>query len=164
MGVVYLFTYLIGALLVFLGARNTIRDAFEGVELESLPIFGFGVLMILLAAILQTLVIKRRGDAGLLEKLSPLKSFLLGMAAWFVPMLVTWIQFELHMNPIYFIPWLTIIGAMAVVWAIARWVTRSHKYSFSIASALVALIGLPLGAISVEAPSSHYQYHLSDLR
>ncbi|QED27891.1 hypothetical protein FRD01_11720 [Microvenator marinus] len=166
MGVVYLFTYLIGAFLVFLGARNTIQDAIEGVELENLPMFGFGVLVILLAAILQTLVIKRRGDAGLLEELAdfPLKSFLLGMAAWFVPMLVTWIQFELHMNPIYFIPWLTIIGAMAVVWAIARWTTRSHKYSFSIASALVALVGLPLGAISVEAPSSHYQYHLTDLR
>lgn len=166
MGVVYLFTYLIGAFLVFLGARNTIRDAIEGVELENLPMFGFGVLVIFLAAILQTLVIKRRGDAGLLEELAdfPLKSFLLGLAAWFVPMLVTWIQFELHMNPIYFVPWLTIIGAMAVVWAIARWTTRSHKYSLSIASALVALVGLPLGAISVEAPTSHYQYHLTDLR
>lgn len=166
MGVIYLLTYVIGAFLVFLGARNTIRDALEGVELENLPMFGFGVLMIFLAAILQTLVIKRRGDAGVLEELAdfPLKSFLLGLAAWFVPMLVTWIQFELHMNPIYFIPWLTIIGAMAVVWAIARWITRSHKYSLSIASALVALIGLPLGAISVEAPNSHYQYHLTDLR
>lgn len=166
MGVVYLFTYLIGALFVFLGARDTIRNAIEGVELENLPVLGFGVLMILMAAILQTMVIKRRRDAGILEKLtdSPLKYFLLGMAAWFVPMLVTWIQFELHMNPIYFVPWLTIIGAMAVVWAIARWTTRTHKYSLSIASAMVALIGLPLGAISVEAPSSHYMYHLTDLR
>lgn len=166
MGVVYLFTYLIGALFVFLGARDTIRNAIEGVELENLPVLGFGILMILMAAILQTMVIKRRRDAGILEKLtdSPLKYFLLGMAAWFVPMLVTWIQFELHMNPIYFVPWLTIIGAMAVVWAIARWTTRTHKYSLSIASAMVALIGLPLGAISVEAPSSHYMYHLTDLR
>lgn len=166
MVILYVLLYLFGSLLVFFGGRSAMRDALSASSLEGLSILAFGVGMVVAAAALQIYEVRRRGDSALPEERPelPLKLLTLAFLAWSMPLTISWIQFERHVNPIYFFPWLTVGGAVAVVWVAVRWGTWRSQYSNVVSTLLVALIGLPFGAFSVEALNSHFHHHLTDLR
>lgn len=167
MGVAYLLAYVIGALLITLGANRLLNDIVAGAELmEGLVAFGGGVGIVLAAGLLQAVVIKRRGDAGMLEALPSMgkKGFIIAAAIWLLSIAWPWIQFELYWNPVDIYPLITLAGASALVFGVAQRISEKSKYRNSLATMAVAIVGVPLGLLSVALPTAHFNYHLTHVQ
>jgi hypothetical protein len=167
MGVAYLLTYIAGALLVVAGSTRLLNDLLSGSDLtEGGSVFLDGVVVILAGGILQAVVIGRRGDAGVLDDLPPAGSrvLILGAIAWLASVTWPWIQFELFWNPIRIYPLITLLASSASVFALAHRIFRQSKLRVSFATMSVALLGVPLGLLSVIVPAAHFNHHLTDVR
>ena len=167
MGVIYLLLYIFGAVVVWVGSNRLLRDLLDGESvIGALQIGGFGALMIVLAAVLHAVVLRRRGDAGVLDAMEVpgRRWFAVAAAAWLVPTLVAWEQFELFLDPIRMFPVITVAGASALVVGGVSRLLRAHTLRWPLTIAAVALVGLPVGLLSVSLPLAHFNHHLSAVK
>ncbi|RVU41384.1 hypothetical protein EA187_18750 [Lujinxingia sediminis] len=167
MGVLYLLIYIFGAIFVWVGSYRVLDDVLAGEPLmEAMQIGGFGVLMIVQAAILHAVVLHRRRDAGVLEafEVPGRRWFGVAAAAWLAPILVAWAQFEWFVDPIRMFPVITVGGASALVMGGVSRLLRKHRLRWPLTIAAVALVGLPVGLLTVSLPMSHFNYHLSSVQ
>lgn len=166
MGVFYLLGYVFGSILVTLGGRNLLLNLRDGEPLVgALQMLAFGVAVILASAVLQALVVKRRGNAGVLDRARDIDNrfLLLAGVAWLLPTVAAWAQFESFREPIYMFPVLTIGGAIALVLGAASRFTSGWALRAPAMTCAIALVGLPVGLITVGWPMSHFRHHLSDV-
>jgi len=167
MGVIYLLLYIFGALFVWLGARDLFADLLEGAPiLGALQFAGFGAWLIAMGALLHAVVLRRRDDAGVLEELPGMSRqwFFTALVVWLLPTLVAWMQFELFVDPIRMFPMLTVAGAAVLVLGLISHALRRHSLRWPLSIATVALIGVPLGLLTVSVPLSHFNFHLSSVK
>ena len=167
MGVVYLFSYLLGGLAVALGTSHLL-DAIRESEpiLSALKFIGFGTFLIVSGGILQAIVAKRRGNDGLLGIFPPMgaKGAIIATAVWLVPLGWAWAQFEMFQNPIDMYPFLSMGGAVALAFGLGSRVAQASPMRSAIAMMVVGFVGMPAGILSLALSSSHFNYHLSDVR
>lgn len=166
MGVFYLLGYIFGSLLLTLGGRDLILNIQEGESPEETwPLLVGGAAIVLVSAFLQALVVRRRGDSGVLDKASGLgkRFLLLAGVAWLLPTVVAWVQFESFSEPVYMFPVITIAGAVALSLGVASRATRGLSLRAPVMTSAMAVFGLPLGLVTVGLPMNHFNHHLSDV-
>jgi hypothetical protein len=167
MGVIYLFCYILGGLAVALGSSHLL-DAIQEAEpiLSALKFIGVGTFLIVSGGILQAVVAKRRGNDGLLGIFPPMGITGAAIAAsiWLLPLGWAWAQFEMFQNPIDMYPMLSIGGAVVLAFGLGSRVAQSSPMRSAIAMMFVGLVGMPAGILGNALSSSHFNYHLSDVR
>lgn len=167
MGVFYLLFYIFGAALVTLGGARLIDAIWEGEGWASaLQILGVGAGLVVGAAILQGLVQRRRGHAGVLDQLPALsgRGILLALAIYLGSILAAWVQFELFMEPVHMFPFVTVLSAMAMVFGLVQRVVPAGNFRWALLTAAVALFGLPVGLLGLGLPIAHFNHHLTSVR
>ncbi len=167
MGVIYLFSYILGGLAVALGTSHLL-DAIQEPEpiLSALQFIGFGSFLIVSGGILQAVVAKRRENDGLLGTfpVMGIKGAAISAAIWLVPLGWAWAQFEMFQNPIDMYPFLSMFGAVALAFGLGSRAVQSSPMRSAIAMMVVGFVGMPAGILSIALSTSHFNYHLSDVR
>lgn len=167
MGIIYLFSYILGGLAVALGTShllNAIREAEPIVS--ALQFIGVGTFLIVSGGILQAVVAKRRGDDGLLGIFPAMgiKGAAIAAAIWLLPLGWAWAQFEMFQNPIDMYPFLSMAGAVALAFGLGSRVAKDSPMRSAVAMMVVGFVGMPAGILSIALSTSHFNYHLSDVR
>ncbi len=161
MGVFYLLAYIVGGVIVAFAAHGTITNLAEGAPVDgALTILSFGVLLILCGGVLHTIQVKGERD----EDTSvgpPMALVYIALALLVLPVLVAWVQFELHINPLWMFPITTILGATGFVYLIAWRRTLHDKFGPVKRAMATAMVGLPLGLFAIGAPLVHFKSHLT---
>lgn len=85
----------------------------------------------------------------------------IALAVWLVPLLIAWVQFEAHRDPIAMFPVSSVVGAMAAVAIQTRLLTRSARLARVLAPVLAVTLGLALGVQTNLLTIRHFTYHLS---
>jgi hypothetical protein len=78
------------------------------------------------------------------------------------PVLWGWLQFELYWDPISLLPLVSIIGGVALGVVAGRLFGRT-AFGTSATMSLVAILGLPVAALSIALPSQHFRRHGSTI-
>jgi len=166
MGVMALLAYLAGAGVLTLGARHVLLDLLSGEAWDSsLQVLLVGTLLVAAAAVLHALVIRRRGHGGLLSSEAHWLQASAGIGGllWLLPLLAAWLQFEFFVEPVRLFPLPAVLGAMLMVYAIGARLMRQWTWVQPLSMVGVALLGMPLGLLSVALPAAHFQHHLSSV-
>ncbi len=166
MGVIYLLTYIFGSIFLTLASRKVILDIRDAEPIGgSLLGIAVGSGFILMAALLHTVSIKRRGDAGILENTRklPIYWLFIAIAAWILPTIAAWIQFEMFYEDILMAPFTTIIGAIGIVLWLTSHATSTWTVRAPVITAAIALIGLPIGLFTFGYSLNHFNEHLSNV-
>lgn len=85
----------------------------------------------------------------------------IALAVWLVPLLIAWVQFEAHRDPIAMFPVSSVAGAMVAVAIQTRLLTRSARLARVLAPVLAMTLGLALGLQTNLLAIRHFTYHVS---
>lgn len=112
------------------------------------------------------MVERRRGEGGFLQNLPGFsrKFWAAAIGAWLGPVVLAWIQFELHWEPVWMFPIITVGGALATSYAVFSHATRSRMLRWPATTVGMAVFGLPLGLLAVALPLAHFNYHLTTVK
>ncbi|MBA2662447.1 MAG: hypothetical protein H0U74_09150 [Bradymonadaceae bacterium] len=166
MGVIYLLLYLLGGLIVTVGSYHLLSDILDELTLWSaFQTIGFGAAIILGAGLLHALTIRRRGNAGVLEDVAEMSGKTMGMAAaaWLLPSVAAWVQFELFIEPVHMFPIITFFGGVALAFGVCSRLMTTWPMRRAAAAMGTALFGIPLGLLAVSLPLHHFNYHLTNV-
>lgn len=166
MGVVYLLAYVFGTLLITVGVYRFTADLAEGKAFTvGLVMWAIGLAAVLVAGLLQATVTRKRADAGMAGKFPKLGlgGVLLAIAVWLGPLAWSWIQFEMHHNPVSMHALISIAGACALAVGVAQFFARDSKYLPVWSTISIPLGGLPAGILILSLFVGHYNYHLTDV-
>lgn len=85
----------------------------------------------------------------------------IALGVWLVPLLIAWVQFEAHRDPIAMFPVSSVVGAMVAVAIQTQLLTRSARLARVLAPALAMTLGLALGVQTNLLAIRHFTHHLS---
>lgn len=161
-----LLLYIAGGLTLALGAKGALHRVGQGEALGSAGLaLAIGAALVVGGAIVHLLSLQRR--EGLDDKPgTPSSVFATGAAVgiWLMPLTASWIQFEMHADPVWMFPLVTLIGAIAASVTLSsrvtyRWVLRPVATML-----VVGFVGMPVGFLSVALPLSHFTHHLTTVQ
>ena len=165
MGVIYLLAYIAGGLGVTLGALQVMRGLGELSPLHpAIGTVALGVALVVTAACLHGWTESRRAGkhAAPVTTTPSTPALLIALALWGVPLIAAWTQFELFINPVHVQPELTVLGAIAFTYLLARRVLQVGPMRAPGSMIAVALFGVPIGLLTAVLPIRHFNFHLTD--
>ncbi len=162
MGILSLLAYVLGGAIVGVMSYATIDRVASGRAFgEALLFVSIGAALIGLGAVLHAFRVRREGKDTSSEWIPPSSSLFFALVLWLGPVASGWLQFELYNDPVWVFPFLTMIGAVLLVYLAVWRKTPRDRYGAVKRTVAAALVGLPLGFLATGVPLAHYRKHLT---